>query len=73
MNNKRKPTPENNDKEQELGCPKACSRWARGDEKHVEDDFEFWHSCFNLHIRIYKGKEDCKGEEGEQYNDALKT
>jgi hypothetical protein len=26
-----------------------------------------------LHIRIYKGKEDCKGEEGEQYNDALKT
>jgi hypothetical protein len=73
MNNKRKPTQENDDKEQELGCPKACSHGAGGDEKHVEDDYEFWHSCFNLHIRICKGKQDCKGEQGEQHSDALKT
>jgi hypothetical protein len=73
MNNKRKPIRENNDKEQELGCPKACSHEVGGDEKHVEDDFEFWYSCCNLLIRIYKGKQDCKGEEGEQHNDALKT
>jgi hypothetical protein len=72
MNNKRKPTWKNIDKEQELGCPKACSHEEGGDEKHVEDDFEFWHSCFNLHIRIYKGEQDCKGGEGEQHNDVLK-
>jgi len=62
-----------NDKKQELGCPKACSHEEGGGEKHVEDDFEFWHSCFNLHIKIYKGERDCKEKEGEQRNDALKT